>query len=857
MEGQRVAPGRGGRSRLFTALGLAGMVVLYLCVAVVIAYLAKLSGNFKDGGDTLFYVHRGELLYRSITQEGNWYPILDLSWYNGVQTWRYWSPLSAYILAFCQALAGGDSDLGFLLFTALLYLACALVWLVLGCTHGRPWMGAVLGLIWFLVPNNVFMFFGEGVLARSISLPAMPIFFVALHDYLYERRWSALPAMILSFLFIILCHVGWAGMIAISALFYLVFYFLILRKGDRAGVFPVLACMILAFLISGLLLIPNLVGGITGIDSSSVMASYFQPLWDSLSPFLGAGEGVWNRFLFLEIPYFGMAALLLGALGILCAGRGSSPGFWTALFILLLTTPTAYQILVHMPGAQYLWMTRFMSIALCILLVSFFFWTTLKRKLQTAFLLLFSAELLCAVAMISHAQQPLAPNDVFDSVSRGMLIDQGQAVTTQRMTVMDPYGVYYLGIYTGASHGESPKPTSYGQGIQAASDYSNLIQLNQADEDEQYLYLFDRALELGNDTVILPMDSTLRGRERDLQALQSAAEQVGYRLVEKNLEYHLYHIDAPATFGVVSKYRAIAIGSGSGSIALGFPAVRETTDPCLDNYTYEELRQYDVIYLAGFTYRDQTAAEDLVLRLSESGVRVVILADGIPSDEHTGSKSFLGVSCNTVNFQNGYPALDTVDGVLYCDLFARGYSKDWKTVYLNGLSDVWGTITDVPEGRMDFYGTGQNENLVYIGLALTYHYALTQDPAVGMLLSHALTIDPSELPRRELVPISMDYRDNAIIIDSPRDGVNTTLAYQDIFDADRPLESQNNLLVVEEGRTVIRLRYPYLVQGLCLSAVGLAATAAYLILMKKRLKPKAGNSDGPTEQESEKERAPI
>lgn len=861
MEGQRVAPGGAGRSRLLTALGLAAMVVLYLCVAVVIAYLAKLSGNFKDGGDTLFYVHRGELLYRSITQDGNWYPILDMSWYNGVQTWRYWSPLSAYLLALCQGLAGGNSDMGFLVFIALLYLACALVWLVLGCTHGRPWMGAVLGLIWFLVPHNVFMFFGEGVLARSISLPAMPIFFVALHDYLYERRWSALPAMLLSFLFIILCHVGWAGMIAISVLFYLVFYFLIARKGERAVVLPVLASIALAFLVSGFLLVPSLIGGITGIDSSSVMANHFQPLLDSLSPFLGAGEGVWNRFLFLEIPYFGMAALLLGALGILCAGRSSRPGFWTALLILLMTTPTAYQILVHMPGSQYLWMTRFMSIALCILLVSFFFWTTLKRKLQTAFVLLFAAELLCATVMISHAQQPLAPNDVFDSVSRGMLIDQGQAITTQRMTVMDPYGIYYMGVYAGASHGEDPKPTSYGQGIQAAADYSNLIQLNQADEDGQYLYLFDRALELGNDTLIVPLDQDLHDQEQDLQKLQAAAQQVGYRLAAENQNYHLYHIDAPATFGVVSKYRAIAIGSGSGSIALGFPAVRETTDPCLDNYTYEELSQYEVIYLAGFTYRDQPAAEELVLRLSQAGVRIVILADGIPSDEHTGSKSFLGVSCNTVNFQNGYPALDTVDGVLYCDLFARGYSKDWKTVYLNGLSDVWGTITDVPEGRMDFYGTGKNENIVYIGLALTYHYALTQDPAVGALLSHALTIDPSELPQRELVPISIDYRDNVITIDSPRDGVNTTLAFHDIFDADRPLGAENNLLVVEKGRTVIHLRYPYLVPSLCLSITGLAVSVAYLVVMKKRLKAPAGKAaetepgGPPPDQESEE--APV
>ena len=159
--------------RVLTVLGLGLMILLYACVGALLAFLAYRSGDYKDGVDTMFYVHRGEFLYRSITQEGNWFPLIDMSWYNGVQTWRYWSPLSAYILAGCQALAGGNSDMGFLVFIALSYVACAIAWLVIGCTHRRPWMGAVMGLLWFMIPNNAFMFFGEGVLTRTISLPIL------------------------------------------------------------------------------------------------------------------------------------------------------------------------------------------------------------------------------------------------------------------------------------------------------------------------------------------------------------------------------------------------------------------------------------------------------------------------------------------------------------------------------------------------------------------------------------------------------------------------------------------------------------------------------------------------------------
>lgn len=822
--------------RLLTVLALAAIVVLYACVGALLAFFAYRSGDYKDGVDTMFYVHRGELLYRSITQDGNWFPLIDMSWYNGVQTWRYWSPLSAYILAGCQALAGGSSDLGFLVFIALSYFLCAIVWLVIGCTHKRPWMGAVLGLFWFMIPNNAFMFFGEGVLARAITLPALPVFFVALYDYLFERKWSGLPWMIGSFLFIICCHVGWAGMVAISTLFVLLFYFAVFLKDKPASAGPVVVAILLAFLLSGPLLYPSLKGGITGIDSSAVMAHYFQSLLDSINPLLGLPHGEWNRWLWVEAPYFGLATLALCVLGVLCAKRKSLPGFWAALLILLMSTPTAYHLLVYLPGSQYLWMTRFMSIAVCLVLVSFFFWRSLKRPFQTTFLLLFGVQTLLALALVTHAQYPSPPNDYFDSLETAMLIDQGKEITHQRMSIIDPYDADINGVYVVAGYGEDRKPTSFGQGVQAAPIYSNLVQINQAAETEQYLYLFDRCLELGNDTLIMPLNMGGRDRQRDRAELLSAANRVGYRLVAENPSYQLYHIDAPDAFGVVSHYHAIAIGTGSSSIALGFPAVEETSDIYLDDYTYEKLSQYDVIYLAGFMYHNREAAEELVLKLSEAGKRVLIMADGIPADEHTGSKTFLGVSCNTVNFQNGYPALDTIDGVLYCDLFPEGYSKDWKTVYLNGLDDVWGTITDVPEGKMDFFGTAKNDNVVFIGLALTYHYSLTLDPAVGQLLSHALTLSATELPQRELVPISVDYRDNVITIDSPRDDVNTTLAFHDIFDADRELEAVNNLTVVDEGRTVIHLHYPYLAIGLTMLGLGLVLTVGYLILMKRRFK---------------------
>ncbi len=822
------------------------IVVGYAMIGLLVAFLASESGNYLDGTDAMFYVHRGDFLYKSITREGNWFPLLDMAWYNGVQTWRYWSPLPAYILAGCQAIMGGSVNGGFLLFSGILYFLDAVVWLHIGRTHGRPWLGAFIGALWFFVPNtSVQMLFSEGVLARAMTMPVLPLLFVYVHDYFTDpdKRFSALPKIILCFLFLLWCHIGWGGMAAITLLIYVLFHALgqsKLPREQRVGGLPMVVCVLLAFLLNGVALLPSLKGGITGIDSSAVMATYFQGLRMSIDPFCFVGEGVWNRWLYAEAPYYGLVALVMTLLGISCAKKDVKPGFATALTILLLSTPTAYQLLVYLPGNQYLWMTRFLSIALCVFLVALFFWRSLRKWVLGLFGVLFAVEVLCIIVLVTHSINPLSPDAYHDYLAEEMLIGRGKELATQRMSMVDPYDSEIDGIYVSSSYGELTVPTSFGQGVQAAAQYRNIVNLNQAAEDEHYLYLFDRFLELGNDVVIVPNEfrPALGGAStRDLAQLDAAAARLGYGLADFNENYRLYKLRrAPERFGVISTYHYAAIGTDAGTIAMGFPAVEELQGVVLDEYTFDQLKDYKTLYLAGFTYHDKAAAEDLVLRLSENGTRVLILADGVPDEENTGSKTFLGVSCNRVNFQNGYPALDTIDGVLYCDLFPAGYAEDWQTVYVNGLDEVWGKITDVPEGQMDFYGTVKNDNIVFIGLALTYHYSLTQDAAVGHLLSHALQVDPNALPQREIVPITVDYHNNVITIDSPKDNVNTTLSYHDIFRPDRDIREVNHLTVVDQGRTVIRLVYPYLLPSLAMTLVGVALTAGYLVVMKKRLR---------------------
>ena len=87
--------------------GMIAVILIYAAVAVIIAYLVILSGNYPTGTDTLGYLYKGNMLYDAMGK-GDWYPLYDSLWFNGVQTMRYQAPLPVYFLAFCQWIAGGN-----------------------------------------------------------------------------------------------------------------------------------------------------------------------------------------------------------------------------------------------------------------------------------------------------------------------------------------------------------------------------------------------------------------------------------------------------------------------------------------------------------------------------------------------------------------------------------------------------------------------------------------------------------------------------------------------------------------------------------------------------------------------------
>lgn len=844
-------------------------IVVYAAFAYLMVVLLHRGGNYPTGSDTFAHLYKGETLYHDILK-GDLYPLYDEGWYNGVQMMRYWAPLPVYVIAGMIAIAGGNLLNGYLLFVALILFFGAISVLYVSMRRHRPVLGLVLGLLWFYMPNNLYALFGEGNLPRSLSMIFLPLFFDALYGLLHDEDLSRVKYLILTFFLIVCCHTGYAGMVLLSVILYLLIYRIL--GGKRRLAFDALLSMILGYILLGFWLYPSLKGGISNTDSSQVMKGFFQSILISINPLYRITDSQ-------TVFYFGLAAFLLTVFGMITARRKSKPGFITAFLILLLTTTPAYTVLKNLPGAQYLWMLRFISIALMMCLMSLITWKSLRKPFLCVVLALLILDCIPSFPLFL-SDGSMTAEERLEADGKAMLYEEAREVTRQRIAFLDGSSTGARGQYLLTGDPDHRVNQTFGAGWQSAATASNIVHLNEAVENGYYDYLFDRTLAMGDDTVLIKRSELpVPDLDSEVKSLTRSAGRSGYRLLDENDSYLLYHRSVDGNFGLVTEYSTIGIGKNVYQTAFTIPDMLEGDSYNLNDYSYEELRGYNAIYLAGFTYDDKAAAQDMIRRLSREGVYVFIFGDGMPADEETKSVDFLGVSVSTIDFENGYPFLYYKGKQVDSALFDPEYSK-WRTVYFNGLSNTTGYLTE-DNLTLSYLGTGENDHLVYIGLNLSYHYALTHDPAVGAVLADAIGQHSNMLPKRTLIPLTVRYENHGMTIESPEDGVNTTLAYHDIFRVKdhsekaqiSDLESdtktsdevsdeasdktgdevsdktsdeasdkssydvimkRNNLLYVNRGTTQISYIYPYFAGGLILEIVAILLTGIFLFFIHRR-----------------------
>jgi uncharacterized membrane protein len=704
-------------------------------------------------------------------------------------------------------LAGGSAYNGYLLLVGLLFFADAWAWLRIGVRRDRPILGAALGVVWFFLPYHLHMLFVTGNAAWCMGLPLLPLLLNRIEEFMQTRSWKRLPQIAVGILVLTLLHPGLAAMTALGILVYLIVRAIVVRAADGTG--TMILTLLAGLLLGGLWWAPYLFSGVLRQDTSEAMLASFQSLLQSLNPvsyWTSGGEAI----------YFGLSILLAALAAILFAPRASSG--WASAILLLLTGSVACMVLGILLGSQMLRMFWLFPLAAAAAFLALLLWRTARRPVVL---------LLCALLMLDcvpglqlltgSGQVSSTAEERAEATMSAALLDEAQSITKHRLAVLDEGNLGSEGLYLATAYGE-PVDVIDGDDRDRAATGDRLRQISRALTGGNYLYLFDRCLELGCDTILL-QTGLLPQADLESGLPSAAAEQVGYALVDDVGAYLLYHADLGDAWGVVSQYPAIGIGTTAYYTSLSYPAMEETDDTNLNHYTFEQLSGYELVLLSGFTYDDRDAAEKLVLALSEAGVRVVIEADGVPESRITHDRSFLGVICSDIEFENGYPEMDTIDGILNTDLFPQGYTE-WETVFTEGLDDVWGVVFD-NDVELPFYGTVKNENIVFVGLNLTYHYALTNDPTVGALLSHAMALPTDRLPERTIVPVTLEQTAQGLTLTTEYDHVNTTLAWHDFFRTTDSVERRNGLLCIDAGTTVIDFAYPDFWQGLAATALGL------------------------------------
>ena len=824
--------------RIKRALFICADILINLAVAVLVVWFVKRNALLFKGFDSMYHVYRGEWIFNEISK-GNIWPLYNPAWYNGVELMRYWPPMAAYLMAFCRWIASfipQFSDTanifgGYAVYCGFIYLIGAITWNIAGLRKNRPVFGAIAGILWFFMPTGLNVLFNEGNLPRSLIMALFPLVFLFINEYLKNGKKKDFIGTAVMFFVMSCCHVGYTGMVAIACIIYFIVYRLCCFVGStrlekpRHKDLDLIIAIVAGFLMSGIFLYPALNGGLISNSGNTDQTAqkFFQDLFKTLNPAAKLSDEY-------KYYYFGLASFLISIFGLIGAKRRARPGFITAIIIVLLTSNTASPIIRSLPGGQFMWMLRFIQIASAMILFSMLEWDSLKRPILAVITVLLIADCFTLYPMLTREEGITRTEDYYTLMEEETLIDEAKGATKNRIALMDDGKA----LFNGAGYLTDYKGTvaqAFGAGWEAASTSKQISSLNEAFDYGYYYFLFDRLVEMGCDTVLIKKDAPQFFPYNETEA-EEAAKASGYEKAGDQGIYVYFTLkDVTGPFGTVSKYKGLAIGDGAYYITMMFPAIEEAPNRYVDDYTVEELSQYPVIYLDGFKYHNVDKAEDLIRQVSSKGTKVYILADGMPVNSKSHTHRFLGVETQAIEFDNGFPSLRTKKlGDFEVALFPDEY-RHWKTVYLNGLTEVEGW-SEVLGETLPFYGKGENENIIFVGYNLTYYFSISKDRNIGALLSGITRTPTDELPERKIVPLEISYNPSYITVESPEDNVNTALAVHDMFTGN--FTERNRLVFVNKGRTEIRMHYPYLVQGILVSVLGIAVVAVSAAFIRPR-----------------------
>lgn len=803
--------GNNKRSWISTAVSIGSLVI---CAMLVFIFL-EIMNITPSGGDIWGHVYKAELMYKSLCR-GDLYPLFDMNWYNGMETFRYWGPASYYIYSFAYLLAGGSMVRAYHVFITMLYLAGGIPWVIMGIVSGKKVRGTLIGLLWFMLAENVHIVFAFGNVPQMVTTMLTPYVILFLWMFVYRKSKGAGVGLVIVMLISTLSHLMVTAIIGVSAFLYFVME-LIYARDEIARRIKALFLMVSGIMLGGLWFVPALTGGmLSSSDSGSGVAEVLvTPLLTSLDPT--------KRFTsFSAYFYFGLGFVILALFALIASTQKNKTGYVFLLFVLILTTPSAFEIVSRLPMSGLFWAERFTPCAYGFFLLTFMGWDSIKKRYEAIFmgiLILDTLPFLCIYLNFSGTYETTI-ND----------LERLNSITTVRSTVMD-LSVY--GPYPSYAIPASDKEYTYGWAWQGALTSDNIMLMNEALERQRYDYMFDRCIEMGDDAVLVRAELVPTWERKNLVV---AADRSGYEFVgesDTGIFFKLRDLPDTGRFGTITTYKGLSVGRNSAAMTTAYPAFTSGKSNFIDDYDSDYLESFETIFLTGFECHNKQAAEMLLKEVSNAGTRVVIDTAHMPTDPISNEENFLGVTASTIRFTNRYPTLFYKNNKYNAGDFSSENSE-FGTKYTTGMNNVTGYFY-AGDKRLAFIGyNNDSPDILFLGINVVYAATDTDDKVLYELVSGLLRIDRTDLPERVIVPLEAEINDDSMVIRTEADNVNTSIASAKMFTSDKELRTRENLLVVDSGTTEIRFTYPELKKGLIVSVAGIIMLAGYVIIFSRK-----------------------
>ncbi|MEE8046116.1 MAG: 6-pyruvoyl-tetrahydropterin synthase-related protein, partial [Dehalococcoidia bacterium] len=589
---------------------------------------------------------------------------------------------------------------------------------------------------------NLRVAFAEGNLPRIISTALLPAAFYFLINLLeHDGRKRDFFALVLLVGLIVLSHAMMAGIFLLGFGMYSISYWLVGRGSLKTASLGAGALTIGLF-ISAWWMFPSLTGGITELDNAAASEAIAQfPLSVSFNPGLRSTNH--------EIFYVGLSVLIATLIAWPVWSR-LDPWVKSMVPVTIIMMLIGSTLIVEMwralPAHQLFWPLRFMSFAGLLLILTSLIVASKMFQISVAPRLrwLRFAAIAIPLLMLADFQPSTAlirtreiPDDV-SSVSAELKKLDGWRVATADLSRL---GSAPAMLFTT----EGEREQIFGWAFQGSITAPLLARVNQSMDQGHLGYTISRLERLGTDDVVhLP--------QPDIDAnFRPALEDAGFEIVHSTGRLTLFHKDgAPRAVDIPLK--VFGIGSGANNVSLLFPEVTIGSSGNIEDYDPEFLELFDVIVLSRFTFNNRGTAEEMVVNLAEQGKTIVIDLTSAPLDTLSREPKFLGVY--------GEPVLQIsqartiIDGVVSPLLPFTEEFGTWRSVTPQGADEVLIPFEYIAaEGTAlsrNVYGEGQ---VMFVGLNLMFHAAVTNDPLAIRILESTLGIKAGQPSGDTTIPL--------------------------------------------------------------------------------------------------------